>query len=98
MKTSIVESLIVVCLLVLAVQAADESPDDTHFNRQDRDFRPLQFGKRDDFRPLQFGKKDNYRPLQFGKRASTFLNSFRLTDPRVPAAKQWQFIYPQLVN
>ncbi|KAL3998152.1 hypothetical protein ACH3XW_13875 [Acanthocheilonema viteae] len=37
------------------------------FDRQDRDYRPLQFGKRDGHRPLQFGKK-SFRPLQFGKR------------------------------
>ncbi|VDK79343.1 unnamed protein product [Litomosoides sigmodontis] len=37
------------------------------FDRQDRDYRPLQFGKRDGYRPLQFGKK-SFRPLQFGKR------------------------------
>ncbi|VDN00803.1 unnamed protein product [Thelazia callipaeda] len=37
------------------------------FAREDREYRPLQFGKRDGHRPLQFGKK-SFRPLQFGKR------------------------------
>ncbi|CAD5212232.1 unnamed protein product [Bursaphelenchus xylophilus] len=53
---------------VCAAAASEEEAD--RFSRTDRDYRPLQFGKRGDFRPLQFGKKDNYRPLQFGKRAA----------------------------
>jgi len=74
---------------------AETEEDQSLFNRQDRDYRPLQFGKRDDFRPLQFGKKDSYRPLQFGKRGADGLRAFRLTDPRMPSARQWQFAYPQ---
>uniref|UniRef100_A0A0M3HT12 Neuropeptide-Like Protein n=2 Tax=Ascaris TaxID=6251 RepID=A0A0M3HT12_ASCLU len=55
-------------LLLLCIASSihcDLTP--TRFDRQDRDYRPLQFGKRDGYRPLQFGKK-SYRPLQFGKR------------------------------
>uniref|UniRef100_A0AC34QW63 Uncharacterized protein n=1 Tax=Panagrolaimus sp. JU765 TaxID=591449 RepID=A0AC34QW63_9BILA len=43
------------------------------FLRTDRDFRPLQFGKRNNFRPLQFGKKNDFRPLQFGKRSGDYV-------------------------
>ncbi|TKR96986.1 hypothetical protein L596_010921 [Steinernema carpocapsae] len=60
--------LIVVTFLLLSMGQADSEP--SRFNRQDRDYRPLQFGKREGFRPLQFGKRGDYRPLQFGKRAS----------------------------
>ncbi|KAK6729309.1 hypothetical protein RB195_006390 [Necator americanus] len=60
------------CLLLLAlvctVLATADAQSQT-FDRQDRDYRPLQFGKRDGYRPLQFGKRDSYRPLQFGKRS-----------------------------
>uniref|UniRef100_A0A914W7S5 Uncharacterized protein n=1 Tax=Plectus sambesii TaxID=2011161 RepID=A0A914W7S5_9BILA len=51
--------------LLQAMHKRMEEEDKT-FERDDRDYRPLQFGKRD-YRPLQFGKRD-YRPLQFGKR------------------------------
>ncbi|CAJ0573868.1 unnamed protein product, partial [Mesorhabditis spiculigera] len=56
--------LLALCLLFLGIQAQQQT-----FDRQDRDYRPLQFGKRDGYRPLQFGKRE-YRPLQFGKRAA----------------------------
>ncbi|KAK0424168.1 hypothetical protein QR680_008525 [Steinernema hermaphroditum] len=59
--------LVVVSFLLFSPGAADSEP--SRFNRQDRDYRPLQFGKREGFRPLQFGKRGDYRPLQFGKRA-----------------------------
>uniref|UniRef100_A0A1I7YFJ8 C2H2-type domain-containing protein n=1 Tax=Steinernema glaseri TaxID=37863 RepID=A0A1I7YFJ8_9BILA len=61
--------LVVVSVLLVSAASADSEP--SRFNRQDRDYRPLQFGKRDGFRPLQFGKRGDYRPLQFGKRAET---------------------------
>ncbi|WKX88928.1 hypothetical protein Q1695_008513 [Nippostrongylus brasiliensis] len=60
------------CLLVLALACSVLASADAQsptFDRQDRDYRPLQFGKRDGYRPLQFGKRE-YRPLQFGKRSS----------------------------
>ncbi|KAF7640522.1 Neuropeptide-like protein 12 [Meloidogyne graminicola] len=61
----------------LSIPVAQMIGENGLFERDDRDYRPLQFGKRDyrplqfgkrDYRPLQFGKRD-YRPLQFGKRA-----------------------------
>ncbi|CAO4360358.1 unnamed protein product [Caenorhabditis nigoni] len=57
--------VLVLLILVFVDVFATQSPT---FDRQDRDYRPLQFGKRDGYRPLQFGKRD-YRPLQFGKRS-----------------------------
>ncbi|CAI5438684.1 unnamed protein product [Caenorhabditis angaria] len=54
-------SFVFFVLLVISSVFCDQT-----FDRQDRDYRPLQFGKRD-YRPLQFGKRE-YRPLQFGKR------------------------------
>ncbi|KAK5966918.1 hypothetical protein GCK32_004644 [Trichostrongylus colubriformis] len=59
--------LLLLALACSVVASADAQSPDT-FDRQDRDYRPLQFGKRDGYRPLQFGKRD-YRPLQFGKRS-----------------------------
>ncbi|CAJ0592938.1 unnamed protein product [Cylicocyclus nassatus] len=59
------------CLLLFALVCTVLSTADAQsptFDRQDRDYRPLQFGKRDGYRPLQFGKRE-YRPLQFGKRS-----------------------------
>nr|CAD2202804.1 unnamed protein product [Meloidogyne enterolobii] len=50
----------------LSIPVAQMIGESGLFERDDRDYRPLQFGKRD-YRPLQFGKRD-YRPLQFGKR------------------------------
>ncbi|CAL2029976.1 hypothetical protein GCK72_001145 [Caenorhabditis remanei] len=59
--------VLLMLILVFAEVFATQSPT---FDRQDRDYRPLQFGKRDGYRPLQFGKRD-YRPLQFGKRSGS---------------------------
>ncbi|KAF8369004.1 nlp-12 [Pristionchus pacificus] len=60
-------------LLFVTLLVAHTIPSQT-FSREDRDFRPLQFGKRDGYRPLQFGKRE-FRPLQFGKRKrSDYLN------------------------
>uniref|UniRef100_A0A8R1E8Q9 Uncharacterized protein n=1 Tax=Caenorhabditis japonica TaxID=281687 RepID=A0A8R1E8Q9_CAEJA len=58
--------VLLMLILIFSDVFATQSPT---FDRQDRDYRPLQFGKRDGYRPLQFGKRD-YRPLQFGKRSS----------------------------
>ncbi|KAJ1346296.1 hypothetical protein KIN20_001055 [Parelaphostrongylus tenuis] len=63
--------------LACSVLASSDAQSPT-FDRQDRDYRPLQFGKRDVYRPLQFGKRE-YRPLQFGKRMS--LSSTSYLDP-----------------
>ncbi|CAD5207476.1 unnamed protein product [Bursaphelenchus okinawaensis] len=59
---------IVLALVLVGWVWASSDEEADRFSRTDRDYRPLQFGKRSDYRPLQFGKKDNYRPLQFGKR------------------------------
>ncbi|KAL3099374.1 hypothetical protein niasHT_022117 [Heterodera trifolii] len=49
------------CLLSCAVEAAPLQPSGgasgEQFERADRDYRPLQFGKRESYRPLQFGKR-----------------------------------------
>ncbi|KAL3084273.1 hypothetical protein niasHS_009761 [Heterodera schachtii] len=49
------------CLLSGAVEAAPLQPSGgasgEQFERADRDYRPLQFGKRESYRPLQFGKR-----------------------------------------
>ncbi|KAK6729308.1 hypothetical protein RB195_006390 [Necator americanus] len=49
------------CLLLLAlvctVLATADAQSQT-FDRQDRDYRPLQFGKRDGYRPLQFVRQE----------------------------------------
>ncbi|CAB3407951.1 unnamed protein product [Caenorhabditis bovis] len=58
-------SCVLLMFLVLSSVIATQS---STFDRQDRDYRPLQFGKRDGYHPLQFGKRE-YRPLQFGKRS-----------------------------
>ncbi|KAI6241328.1 hypothetical protein M3Y99_00358900 [Aphelenchoides fujianensis] len=69
MKTIPLARLFSLLLLVVAIGVVVAEVSE-NFERKDRDYRPLQFGKRGDFRPLQFGKRDNFRPLQFGKRAS----------------------------
>ncbi|VDN50313.1 unnamed protein product [Dracunculus medinensis] len=58
-----------ILLLLCIASTVKSEPAPTGFDRQDRDYRPLQFGKRDGYRPLQFGKK-SFRPLQFGKRGN----------------------------
>ncbi|CAI4224306.1 unnamed protein product [Auanema sp. JU1783] len=56
------------CVLLLCFLALSTANSESNtFDRQDRDYRPLQFGKREGYRPLQFGKRE-FRPLQFGKR------------------------------
>ncbi|VDO23009.1 unnamed protein product [Haemonchus placei] len=60
--------------LACSVLATADAQSPT-FEREDRDYRPLQFGKRDGYRPLQFGKRD-YRPLQFGKRSPLASGAF----------------------
>ncbi|KAI6178584.1 hypothetical protein M3Y98_00516500 [Aphelenchoides besseyi] len=79
--------LFAIFVLVLVIGMTITKAED-NFERKEREYRPLQFGKRDDFRPLQFGKKNSYRPLQFGKRSS-ILKSWQLSDPRL-VNRQWR--------
>ncbi|KAK6106612.1 hypothetical protein QQG55_24910 [Brugia pahangi] len=64
LRSWITSILFILGFISIAVNCSLQSD---RFDRQDRDYRPLQFGKRDGHRPLQFGKK-SFRPLQFGKR------------------------------
>ncbi|CAD6186289.1 unnamed protein product [Caenorhabditis auriculariae] len=67
-KTHFSPVAMISCALILLLIVSVFASQSQTFDRQDRDYRPLQFGKRDGYRPLQFGKRD-YRPLQFGKRS-----------------------------
>ncbi|CAJ0930334.1 unnamed protein product, partial [Mesorhabditis belari] len=49
--------LLALVMLVFDAMVGAQAQQQT-FDRQDRDYRPLQFGKRDGYRPLQFGKRD----------------------------------------